>query len=779
VDIAQLAETLAAALAPALPALVAVGENGKAAGVSEEVWELWSRVRQQVEGEVGTAEAAAAAAGAPGGGPAQAEWQRRLREMLAADRALAGEIASRLGGKPGATALGSGAVAVAGGIGAGRDIHLHLLGAGKGLGPDEDILWRAYLGRVIEQTEILPLSVVDREVADSREDLRLKLPAVYTALLTRSARFEPGEDREQRAEERAPVSALEQVDRHRKLVLLGDPGSGKSTFVSYLALCLAGETLGRPDANLARLTAPLPGEGRPDKEQPQPWSRGRLLPVRVVLRDFAAKGLPGEPGEPATARRLWEFLEGQLEEAGHGEFFLVLKRELLSGRGLVLLDGLDEVPETDDRRQQVREAVADFAMGVGESRVLVTGRTYAYQDPGARLPGFEVAVLAPFSRAQIGRFVGLWYDHQVALRRMPEEQAEGRGELLRRAIFASDRLLALAERPLLLTLMASLHALRGGDLPERREQLYEESVELLLHVWEKQRARRDRKGQLVMAEPSLAAWLDVDRDEVRRALEELAFEAHRAQAERVGTADVPEWRLVESLVRLRKKAGAERAGKVDERKLLSYLANRAGLLLARGRGMYTFPHRTFQEYLAACHLMGGDTFPDEVARLGREDPDRWREVVLLVGAKAGPASVWYLAEALCERQPGEEGAGREDEWGALLAAQAVAESADLSRVGRHGKKLGELREWMLFLLREVYFPPRERAAAGKALAKLGDTRFDERRWYLPRDRRSASSRCRRGPSGWGATRRGTLGPSATSRRGARCTCRGTGWRSTL
>jgi polynucleotide 5'-kinase involved in rRNA processing len=72
-------------------------------------------------------------------------------------------------------------------------------------------------------------------VADSREDLRLKLPAVYTALLTRLARIEPGEDGEPRAEERAPVSALEQVDRHRKLVLLGDPGSGKSTFVSYLA----------------------------------------------------------------------------------------------------------------------------------------------------------------------------------------------------------------------------------------------------------------------------------------------------------------------------------------------------------------------------------------------------------------------------------------------------------------------------------------------------------------------------------------------------------------
>ncbi len=408
---------------------------------------------------------------------------------------------------------------------------------------------------------------------------------------------------------------------------------------------------------------------------------------------------------------------------------------LIAGRALVLLDGLDEVPESDDRRLQVREAVADFAMGIGESRVLVTGRTYAYQDPGARLPGFEVAILAPFRPAQIGRFVELWYEHQVALGRMPEDLAQGRGALLRRAIFASDRLLGLAERPLLLTLMASLHALRGGDLPERREQLYEEAVELLLHVWEKQRARLGRKGELVVTEPSLAAWLKVDRSEVRKALEELAFEAHQGQAERVGTADVPGWRLVERLLALRSPAGGETRGKVDTGQLLSYLENRSGLLLARGRGRYAFPHRTFQEYLAACYLTGADTYPDEVARLGREDPDRWREVVLLVGAKMGRGVVWYLAEAMCAGPPPGEGrAEPEDEWGALLAAQVVAESADLDRVGKANvAKLERLREWMLHLLQAEHFPARERGEAGKALAKLGDTRFDEKHWFLPED----------------------------------------------
>jgi len=106
------------------------------------------------------------------------------------------------------------------------------------------------------------------------------------------------------ADEEKLRSALEQLDRNPRLVLQGDPGSGKSTFVNFVALCLAGETLGDERANLARLTAPLPAEDGSDSKELQPWSHKTLLPVPIVLRDFAAVGLP-ERGETATARHLW------------------------------------------------------------------------------------------------------------------------------------------------------------------------------------------------------------------------------------------------------------------------------------------------------------------------------------------------------------------------------------------------------------------------------------------------------------------------------------------
>lgn len=152
---------------------------------------------------------------------------------------------------------------------------------------------------------------------------------MYTALLTHTLeshdRMVRGEipDREARR-----FSALEQLNQNPRLVLLGGPGSGKSTFVNFVAMCMAGETLGREAANLALLTAPLPDEDGSDQDQPQPWEHGALLPVCVILRDFAARGLP-PADQAATAEHLWRFIAAQLETAALGAYASHLGQELL------------------------------------------------------------------------------------------------------------------------------------------------------------------------------------------------------------------------------------------------------------------------------------------------------------------------------------------------------------------------------------------------------------------------------------------------------------------
>lgn len=622
----------------------------------------------------------------------------------------------------GATALGPGAVQagqVSGDVVTGTKIEPHYHGM-PGADPAE--LEAAYLHHLLETAGQLSLSGIDPKAA-SEAEARLELSAVYTALLT----FTPEEYDRLDQRDCLPealkggagrrLSALTHLDRHACLVLLGEPGSGKSTFVSFVALCLAGERLGRADINLGRLTEPLPEEKNDMRDpEPQPWSHGALLPVRVVLRDFAARGLPSA-GERATAKHLWNFIVTELNAAALGDYAPHLAQSLQHEGGLLLLDGLDEVPEAEQRRGQIKQAIEDFAATFYQVRILVTSRTYAYQQQNWKLHNFSEAALAPFTPAQITRFVDRWYAHIARLRGLDAADAQGRAELLKRAIFNSDRLQGLAARPLLLTLMASLHAWRGGSLPEKREELYADTVDLLLDWWERPKVVRE-KDRVIVQQPSLAEWLRVDRDAVRALLEQLAYAAHAGQPALVGTADVPEGKLLSSLLHL------SRNPEVNPAQLVDYLSQRAGLLVPRGVGVYTFPHRTLQEYLAACYLTDHE-YPEKVAELARAEPNRWREVALLAGAKSGSGSsfaLWALVEELCPQalQPGAEQA-EADAWGALLAGQLIVENVPQVSA-RDVEKKQRVVSHLVGILEQGHLPAVERAAAGVALAHLGDPR---------------------------------------------------------
>jgi hypothetical protein len=413
--------------------------------------------------------------------------------------------------------LGSGSVATDGGVAAGQGgvaIGGNVYGdvtIGETQRPSAARgLRESYLSWLIEQVRAVPLAGVDPKSVSERSMHDLELAAVYTGLMTglteEPEKRQAGPERELRH-----LSAVEALNREKRLALLGDPGSGKSTFVNFVALCLAGESLGRSEANLVVLRAPVPQEERDEskKEGPQPWDHGALLPVRVILREFVARGLPsgGRPG--VTGDTLWQFIVSELPKTQR-DFGEPLRSKLLDEGGLLLLDGLDEVPEAEHRREQVKTAVEGLAAMFPRLRLLVTSRTYAYQKQDWKLKDFAEAVLSPFGRMQIRAFVERWYGHVGPIRGLTAEDTQGKVATLNNNIENNPRLQELASRPLLLTLMASLHAWRGGTLPERREQLYAAAVELLLDQWESRKLKKKPDGSYETIEPSISEWLRVD-----------------------------------------------------------------------------------------------------------------------------------------------------------------------------------------------------------------------------------------------------------------------------
>ena len=142
-------------------------------------------------------------------------------------------------------------------------------------------------------------------------------------------------------------------------------------------------------------------------------------------------------------------------------------------------------------------------------------------------------------------------------------------------------------------------------MPEGREALYADAIDLLLDSWESPKVVYDAQGNPRIGQPGRSEWLKADREKVRALLNGLAYKAHACQPELLATADVAERELVGGLMRLTENP------EVKPKCLVEYLNDRAASLLPRGIGVYTL-HRTFQEYLAR-HLNSDPEFADTMA----------------------------------------------------------------------------------------------------------------------------------------------------------------------
>ncbi|MCP4693437.1 MAG: SUMF1/EgtB/PvdO family nonheme iron enzyme, partial [Desulfobacterales bacterium] len=320
----------------------------------------------------------------------------------------------------------------------------------------------------------------------------------------------------------------------------------------------------------------------------------------------------------------------------------------------------------------------------------------------------------------IDRFIQAWYEELGRKNVTPRQAVPGLIEQLRRAVRQKD-LRRLAPNPLLLTVMALVHAHKGG-LPDARALLYEESVDILLWRWEQIKSGGEEAAPLRL----LLREAGRNDAELMSVLRKLAFDAHARGGRDKDSdelADIGEHRLQKALARL------NRGDRNWAMKLVETMKLRAGLLVERAPEVFTFPHRTFQEYLAGAHLARKKNLAQEGAALA-EEPGRWREVILLaVGRlihvdddKTGPLA---LAAELCPEEIEDNNTGWRKAW---LAGDVLREMG-LNRVtdSRLGKDmLGRTRRRIANLVTRGRLSPRERADAGNVLALLGDPRdFNE------------------------------------------------------
>ncbi|MEV7418099.1 NACHT domain-containing protein [Streptomyces sp. NPDC089919] len=474
-----------------------------------------------------------------------------------------------------------------------------------------------------------------------REEWPLDLAYISLAVSGEQHWPHPGEPVPQQSTVKAE-RALGAADR---VLLRGPAGSGKSTLLQWLAVNAARQRGGGPWAGCVPFVLRL-----------RAFTTADALPL--------PEGFLRATGVPMSAPPGW------------------VEALMLGGRALVLVDGVDEVPQRLRNRTEVwlRSLVAAFP----KARYVVTTRPSAVPEDWLAGTGFVPHTLLPMEREDVGSFIAHWHAAARAEPGAEREDLDSYEASLREAISARRDLGRLATNPLMCALLCALNRDRRMHLPRARKELYDAALDMLL-------VRRDTEREIGGVE-----GVCLTRDEQILLLQRFAYWLIRNGQVEAGldeaVALVAEW--LDSMPQVREQGDAEQ--------VFAHLLVRSGLLREPVAGSVDFVHRTFQDYLGAKAAVESRDFGvlvknaqddtwDDVVRMavGHARPDERTRILrgLLKRAdrvKSARNRLVLLAAACLEHAPELDPAVREEvtsRTADLLPPRTIAQAEELAKAG--------------------------------------------------------------------------------------------------
>ena len=373
---------------------------------------------------------------------------------------------------------------------------------------------------------------------------------------------------------RETKEGLEVVKSLQKILVLGKPGAGKTTFLRYITL--------------------LALDGR------LPENR---LPIFVGLKDWIDSG-----------KSLLDYIVTEFAICGLEEALPYIEHTLIKGRGLLLLDGLDEV--TGDIGRAIKE-IRDFTDKYDQNQFVLSCRIAANQYVFEQFTEVEIA---DFSDNQIQTFIDRWFAEDDKTAGECWEQLNETG---------NEPIKELAAIPLLLTLLCITYDKRL-DFPRSRSELYKEAIDALLKEWDS--SRRIRREE---------AYKKLSLNRKENLLSHLAHQTFTAGQYFIRQQDM-EHQIAEYIQHFPDTQNDMLD--LDSKGILKAIESQHGLVVERAKGIYSFSHLTFQEYFTARYIVANQQKLSLPALVEQHLLDAtWREVWLLTAEMLADADDLVLA----------------------------------------------------------------------------------------------------------------------------------------
>ena len=336
-----------------------------------------------------------------------------------------------------------------------------------------------------------------------------------------------------------------------------------------------------------------------------------LVPIFVTLRQYA--GAESQPN-------LLDYISQDFRAYSIGDE-LTVKQLLHHGRAILFLDGLDEVREDDLHR--VLEDLRSFSEQYYKNRFVITSRLGAQEYVFEKFTEVEVANFQPL---QISHFAQRWFIGNSR-----------HIELFLRKVEDNRPIYELATNPLLLTLLCLVFD-EYGDFPTNRSELYREGLDVLLKKWD---AKRNIERHQIYKNLSMQRKEDLLAQVACTTFHQGDYFFRQVDLERY---------IADYIRNLPKAHTDEDALQLDSEAIIKAIESQHGLFVERAKGIYSFSHLTFQEYLAARELVYNGN-QDTLALLADKITDhRWHDILrLAVGMMRSADELLQLMKSQCDR----------------------------------------------------------------------------------------------------------------------------------